>query len=173
MRRVVLGACSIIRIQSWDSEGRAPATVNDIFGVAWPQKTGTVASGRVDIICVGPTDWLVLAADPDAASWLHQFDTLFQGSTFRATNVSQALVRFQTEGPEVRDLLAKGCSIDLHPPHFPPGRSARTRFAGMPVIVHCTGPSTFECIVTLSYADYLRSWLADAALEFEAATQCD
>ena len=166
MRKVVLGACSIIRIQSWDSEARAPASVNDVFAVAWPQKTGTVASGRVDIICVGPTDWLVLAADPDATFWLHQFDTLFQGSTFRATNVSHALIRIQTEGPEVRDLLAKGCSIDLHPPLFPPGRSARTRFAGMPVIVRCTGSSTFELIITQSYAEFLLSWLDDAALEF-------
>jgi hypothetical protein len=46
------------------------------------------------------------------------------------------------------------------------GRSARTRFAGMPVIVRCTRPSTFQCIVTASYCDYLASWLADAALEF-------
>jgi sarcosine oxidase subunit gamma len=160
----------MIRIQSWDSEALAPATVNDVFGVAWPQKTGTVASGRVDIICLGPTDWLVLAADPDATSWLHQFDALFQGSAFWATNVSQALIRIQTEGPEVRDLLAKGCSIDLHPPLFPPGRSARTRFAGMPVIVRCVRDSTFELIVTLSYADYFLSWLDDATLEFEPTT---
>ena len=170
MRKVVFGACSIIRIQSWDSAAIAPSAVEDNLAVAWPKKTGAVASGRVDIICVGPMDWLVLAADPDAISRLHQFDTLFQGSTFRATNVSQALIRIQIGGTEVRDLLAKGCSIDLDPPLFPPGRSARTRFAGMPVIVRCVRHSTFELIVTLSYADYFLSWLDDATLEFESTT---
>jgi sarcosine oxidase gamma subunit len=36
----------------------------------------------------------------------------------------------------------------------------------MPVIVWCTQLSTFECFVTVSYAEYLVSWLADAAAEF-------
>jgi sarcosine oxidase, subunit gamma len=166
MRNIVLDPCSIIRVQTWDSESFVPSAVDAVLGITWPKATGAVASGRADIICVGPTDWLVLAADPDATPWLHRLDALFQGSTFRATDVSQALIRIQIEGPEVRDLLAKGCALDLHPPLFPPGRSARTRFAGMPVIVHCTGTSTFELVVTQSYADYLLAWLDDAALEF-------
>lgn len=161
MLKRVLDPCSVIRIQTWGSQA-----LEDVLGVAWSQKTGTVASGRADVICVGPTDWLVVAADPDVISWLQRFEAVFEGSTFRATNVSQALVRIQIQGPEVRDLLAKGCALDLHPSHFAPGRAARTRFAGMPVIVRCTGISTFECVVTLSYADYLLSWLEDAALEF-------
>jgi len=94
--------------------------------------------------------------------------TAFDGSAFRATNVSDALARIEINGPEVRNLLAKGCSLDLHPPRFAPGRCARTRFAGMPVIVCCRGASKFECIVTISYVDYLLSWLADATLEFES-----
>jgi sarcosine oxidase subunit gamma len=166
MRKVVLNPCSIIRMQTWDSAAIAPTAITEVFGVAWPQKTGTVASGRVDIVCVGPTDWLAIAPDPNAASWLQRLDEAFQGSTFRTTNMSQALIRIQIECPEVRELLAKGCSLDLHPPLFPPGRSARTRFAGMPVIIRCTGTSRFELIVMQSYAEYLLSWLEDAAIEF-------
>jgi sarcosine oxidase subunit gamma len=111
---------------------------------------------------------LLIAADPYATSWLERIDVAFRDSTFRATDVSQALTRIQIGGPEVRELLAKGCSLDLHPPLFPAGRAARTRFAAMPVIVRCTGTSAFELIVTRSYTDYLLSWLADAELEFEA-----
>jgi sarcosine oxidase subunit gamma len=166
MRKVVHAPGSIIRVQTWDSEALAPSSVAEVLGVGWPQETGTVATGRVDIICVGPLDWLVLAANPESTAWLHRLNAAFKGSAFRATDVSQALIRIQIEGSEVRDLLAKGCSLDLHPPVFPPARSARTRFAGIPVIVHCTGASTFECIVTMSYADYFLSWLEDAALEY-------
>src|ERR1700674_1003797 len=118
MLKRVLDPCSIIRIQAWESEAIAPAALTEVLGVAWPQKAGTVANGHVDIICVGPTDWLVIAADPDATPLLHQLDALFHGSTFQATNLSQALIRIQIEGPEVRDLLAKGCALDLHPPVF-------------------------------------------------------
>jgi heterotetrameric sarcosine oxidase gamma subunit len=167
MHKGVLGPCSIIRIQTWDGEALVTPAVEDILGVAWPEKTGLVARGRADVICLGPTDWLVVAADPDASVWLPRFETVFEGSTFRATNMSQALVRIQVQGPEVCDLLAKGCAIDLYPPLFPPGRAVRTRLAGMPVIVSCTGTSSFELIVTQSYADYLLAWLADGELEFE------
>jgi sarcosine oxidase subunit gamma len=110
----------------------------------------------------------MIAADPEAATLLHGLDATFEGSAFRATNVSQALARIEIDGPAARAFLNKGCALDLHPPHFPPGRSARTRFAGMPVIVRCTQPSTFECIVALSHANFLASWLADAAADSEA-----
>lgn len=166
MPKRVLDACSIIRIQTWDSEALVPSAIDSVLGVGWPPKTGSVASGRADVICVGPTDWLVVAADPDTTVWLQRLDVAFQGSAFRATNMSQALVRIEIDGSEVRDLLAKGCALDLHPSRFAPGRSARTRFAGVPVIIRCTGVSRFECIVTLSYADYLLGWLDDAVLEF-------
>ena len=168
MIKRVLDPCSIIRCQTWDSSVIAPVAVNEALGVTWPQKTATVVRGRVDILCVGPTDWLVLVPDPDAIHWLHRLNELFQGSALRATNVSQALIRIEIDGPEVSDLLAKGCALDLHPPLFPPGRAARTRFAGMPVIIRCTKASTFEIIVTQSYAEFLLSWLDDAELEFES-----
>jgi sarcosine oxidase subunit gamma len=112
----------------------------------------------------------VLADDPDANAWLHRLDALFRGSTFRAINVSQALIRIQIEGADVRNLLAKACSLDLHPRLFPPGRSARTRFAGMPIIVCCVRHSTFELIMAISFADYFVMWIEDAALEFATST---
>jgi sarcosine oxidase subunit gamma len=165
MRSRVLDPCSIIRVQTWDSEAAASSKVEEALGIAWPNETGAIASGPADIICTGPTDWLVIAADNEATALLQRLGEAFEGSAFRATNMSQALARIEIDGPNARVLLSKGCALDLHPPRFLPGRCARTRFAGMPVIVCCTQPSTFECIVTLSYSEYLISWLADAALE--------
>jgi sarcosine oxidase, subunit gamma len=171
MRSGLLAPCSIVRVQSWDSEALAPRAVEGVLRIAWPEKTGAVARGRADILCIGPTDWLVVAPNPEAAPLLQRLEAAFVGSTFRTTNVSQALARIQIDGPEVRDLLAKGCFVDLQPPLFPPGHSARTRFAGMPVILHCTGADTFECIVASSFLEYLVSWLTDAALEFSPGAQ--
>ncbi len=166
MLKRVLGPCSIIRVQTWDSAARVPSTVEQELGVGWPQSTGVVARGRAEVICVGPADWLLLASEPDDSSWVGRLDLAFEGTPFRSTDVSQALVRIEMEGAEVRDLLAKGCALDLHPSTFGVGRSARTRLAGMPVVVHCTAESRFECIVTASYVDFLLAWGADAAVEF-------
>jgi sarcosine oxidase, subunit gamma len=167
MRKQVLGPCAIVRVQTWDGAALAPSAVEGLLGVDWPRKTGAVASGRAEVICVGPTDWLVQASESDATEWSDRLAAALAGTPFRATDVSDALARIEIEGLEIRDLLNKGCSLDLHPPPFPVGRSARTRFASMPVIVRCTGTFTFELIVTRSYADFLAAWLEDAELEFQ------
>jgi sarcosine oxidase subunit gamma len=162
-----LDPCSIIRVQAWECELPAPSVVEQILDIAWPKATGAVASGDyADILCTGPTDWLIVSSDPDAEPLLERLRKAFERSAYRATNMSSALMRIQIDGSRARALLSKGGGLDVHPQTFSPGRCARTRLAGMPVIVRCTEESTFQCIVAASYADYLDSWLADAALEF-------
>jgi sarcosine oxidase subunit gamma len=166
MRSHLLDPCSFIRVQTWNSQATTTQRVEIALGARWPNEIGTIASGRVDILCVGPTDWLVTAADPDAKALHRQLEDAFEGSAFRATNVSEALARVEVQGPEVRALLLKGCALDLHPSRFPPGRCARTRFAALPAVLRCTGATNFECIVLASYQSYLLSWFTDAAEEF-------
>jgi sarcosine oxidase, subunit gamma len=162
----LLDPCTLIRVQSWGLEAQVPRKVQDALGISWPRETGTSASGDVDVLCIGPTDWLAVSADPDSAGLLRTLSDAFAGTGFRATDLSCALTRIRVEGAHARVVLSKGCSVDLHPQLFFPGRSARTRFAGMPVLIRCTGVASFECIVARSYTQYLESWLADAAIEF-------
>jgi sarcosine oxidase subunit gamma len=162
----VLDPCTLIRVQTWDLQAAVPPAAERSLGIAWPRETGTVARGRAEVLCIGPTDWLVIAIDSDPAALLQQLAQAFRGSTFRASDVSQALTRIEIDDPEARMLLSKGCALDMHPSRFPPGRCARTRFAGMPAIVRCARELTFECIVATSFRDYLFSWLSDAGREF-------
>src|ERR1700686_1345892 len=127
MLKPLLDPCSIIRVQTWDSQAVVPSNVEQTLGTAWPQETGATASGSADIICTGPTDWLVIATDPEAAALLERLVEAFEGSPFRVTNVSSALGRVQLEGAHARTLLAKSCALDVHPQTFPPGQCARTR----------------------------------------------
>jgi sarcosine oxidase, subunit gamma len=165
MHSRVLEPCGIIRVHAWDSKAADLSRAKLVLGVAFPKETGTIANGRADILCIGPTDWLVIADDPDVNELLRGLAEAFEGSTYRATNVSQAFARVAIEGPEVRVLLNKGSALDLHPASFPAGRCARTRFADVPLFICCTGMSAFECIVASSYRDYLISWLTDAGAD--------
>ena len=166
MRSHLLDPCTFIRVQTWNSHATLNQEVEIVLGTSWPREAGTIASGRADILCIGPSEWLVTATDSDARVLHRQLEDAFGGSAFRATNISHALVRIEVQGFEVRALLLKGCALDLHPSRFLPGRCARTRFAALPAILRCTGPTNFECVVAFSYRDYLLSWLADAAEEF-------
>src|SRR5580658_6153186 len=150
----VLEPCGILRVQAWDSKltglpkPAGFAKAEQALGATWPDLVGATAYGHADILCTGPTDWLVITPVPDVTKLLH--------------GLGEAI-----EGPDARVLLTKGTSVDLDPTCFPPGRCARTRFADIPLIVRCIRMSAFELIVASSYHDYLIAWLTDAAREFQ------
>jgi heterotetrameric sarcosine oxidase gamma subunit len=158
-----LSRCAVIRVQSW-SIPNEPPTVRELNGMVWPMQTGTLSRGQVEVLCLGPTEWLVLASDPAAGPTLtRQLASSFEGSSYRATDMSSGLARFRVVGPDARATLAKGSGLDLHPDSFAPDQCARTRFAEMPLIIRCLDQGrAFECIVPASLASYLSRWLSGA-----------
>ena len=114
----------------------------------FPVEPNTAAG---DVLWLGPDEWLVLGGSerdfPAAAA---------------AVDVSANRVVLELAGPAARDVLAGGCSLDLRPRSFGPGRCAQTLLARAQVILHCTGEDTFRILVRPSFAPYLRAWLADA-----------
>ena len=114
----------------------------------FPVVPGTAAGDR---LWLGPDEWLVLGAResdfPHASA---------------AADVSAARVALGLEGADAREVLAQGCSLDLRPASFGPGRCAQTLLARVEVILHCTGGDAFRILVRPSFAPYLRAWLADA-----------
>ena len=165
----LLHPCSIVRVQSWDSAASVPSASDPVAGVRWPLEVGTVAAGLVDVLCIGPTEWLVIGRNADGAELCGRLGTALGGSALSATDVSQGLGRIELEGPAVREFLLKGCSLDLHPDRFPPGRCARTRFAGIPTVLRCQSPSTFEGIVAASHLGYLQVWIAHQESEMSSS----
>ena len=70
-------------------------------------------------------------------------------------------------GPRVRDTLAKGCSLDLHPRAFKPGDAATTPVA----LIDCQiwqldETPTYALAVPSSFAESFWDWLTASAAEF-------
>jgi heterotetrameric sarcosine oxidase gamma subunit len=107
------------------------------------------SAGRA--LWLGPDEWLVIGAREedfaDAAA---------------AVDVSANRVCFELVGDDVEDVLAQGCSLDLHQSVFVPGCCAQTLLAKAQVILHRRDAETFRIMVRPSYAPYLRAWLEDA-----------
>lgn len=70
------------------------------------------------------------------------------------------------EGARVRDMLAKGCRLDLHPKVFPVGRTATTQIAHIGCLLHHAGPDTFELTMFATFAQSFWEWATGAAAEF-------
>ena len=63
--------------------------------------------------------------------------------------------------------MSKGCTVDLHPRVFGPGRCTQTHLGKAVVLIRQLDDSpSFDIIVRRSFADYLGLWLKDAALEY-------
>jgi sarcosine oxidase subunit gamma len=87
-----------------------------------------------------------------------------------AVDVSGQRVKLTLRGRYVRDVLAKGCALDLHHSVFRSGSSAQTTL-GLAGVVLLAGddPDEFTVLVRQSFANYLADWLVDAAEEFRPA----
>ena len=86
------------------------------------------------------------------------------------TDVTGGQTVITLRGPSARDVLAKGCPLDLHPLVFQPGDCAQTLLGKANVIIRCVDDSpSYELIVRRSFADYAALWLHDAALEYGCA----
>lgn len=159
----VLDPCSIVRVQSWDAEPSVPVALDQLVGTVWPRKVGTVVSGPVDVLCIGPAEWLVIGATPGDSELCDRLLIATKGSSLKATDVSEALTAVEIEGPDVREFLLKGCSLDLRADRFLAGQCARTRFAGVPTVLWCRDTSRFEGIVASSHREYLLAWITDSS----------
>ena len=80
-------------------------------------------------------------------------------------DVSAQRTTLALSGPGVRDLLAGGCAIDLHPRVFGPGDCVQTELAHAPVVLLRRDPG-FWVFVRASFAAHLVDWLVDASVEY-------
>ena len=63
-------------------------------------------------------------------------------------------------GTRARAVLAKGCSLDLHPRAFAAGQCAQTLLAQAQIILQQTAEApTYRLYVRCSFARYLATWL--------------
>ena len=88
-----------------------------------------------------------------------------------AIDVSGQRTTLRLRGAHARDVLEKGCSLDLHPRVYGPGTAAQTMLglAGVILIPLDDDGADYRILVRSSFARYLAEWLVDAAAEFAVA----
>lgn len=130
-----------------------------LLGVALPDPCTFTSGNGVDILWMGPDEYLVLAGpgrqDELEAALSRESDAVVDVSAQR--NV------VRLTGEHAADVLAHGCSIDLET--APPGTCVQTLLArtGIVLMVREEG---YTILVRQSFSDYFHAWLADASLEY-------
>jgi sarcosine oxidase, subunit gamma len=123
-------------------------------------------------IWLGPDEWLLTstAQTPDALE--ERLRTALVPLGGAAVDVSAQRIGLRLTGERVRDVLARGCSVDLHPRVFGRGASAQTTLglAGVVLLALSDDGDDYGVLVRSSFAAHLADWLLDAALEFTTST---
>lgn len=132
-------------------------------GVALPTRPNTVsADGGISAYWLGPDEWLLVSAQHGADSMVALARQAIEGLHAAVTDVSSGHTSVILHGGAARSLLARGCSLDLHPAVFTAGQCAQTLVAKCPVLLSVEGAAgDIRIIVRRSFADYLWAWLHD------------
>ena len=142
------------------------------FGTALPQGANRFSvSGDRRALWLGPDESLLMCADQDAAELHRTLSTQLSGQHFQLTLLSDALAIYELNGPYVRDILAKGYALDLHVSAFQPGQCAQSNMDRVAVTLICEKENSFRLICRTSFADYVETWLKDAAYEYGYAVR--
>jgi sarcosine oxidase subunit gamma len=120
-----------------------------------PNSSTACADGLV--LNLGPDEWLLVGA---------RFSEDLKVSGGFLTDVSHGRSCVRIGGPQARELLAKGCSLDLDARVFKPGQCAQTSIARVSVLLHLRESAQFDLYCARSYARTLWHWLTEASAEF-------
>jgi sarcosine oxidase subunit gamma len=117
----------------------------------------------VRVLGLGPDEWLLIGP-PGAQDHLQ---TELTGHA-AVVDVSGQRTVLALNGPNCRDVLARGCALDLHPSVFSGDRCVQTTLARAQVILvgHREAPGSYWILARSSFARYVADWLLDAALEY-------
>ena len=146
--------------------GDAPflAAVEGVLRVALPLDPNTIAEGEDVTVCwMGPDEWLIIlpaGAQTRAVAALREALREHHAS---AVDTTGGYTLVNVGGVRRRELLAKGCTLDLHAGSFSSGQCAQTNLGKAGVLLIPRGDSrdaeSFDVIVRRSFADYLGIWL--------------
>jgi sarcosine oxidase, subunit gamma len=135
------------------------------------EPNSTAARAALTALWLGPDAWLLTCPPGEVEARMASLRKALADAHAAVTEVSDGRVALRLSGPNARDVLAKGCPLDVHPRTFPPGSCAQSLLAKASVLIHLIdadpqrGP-TFDLYVGRSFAHYLWAWLEDAGREY-------
>jgi sarcosine oxidase subunit gamma len=137
--------------------------VDTAYGIMLPDSPKRASRDGVAFAGTGPDQWLASAENVEGfAAKLRGRVGLFAA----VTDQSDSRLVLHLSGPRVRDVLAKGVPVDLHPSVFRPGDVASTLVAYVGVQIDRLDEATYQLAAPRSMAGTVWSWLTASAAEF-------
>ena len=140
--------------------------VHKALGLELPVALTVVANGDTSLQWVGPDEWLLIVPGGQEFEVEQKLRAALEGQHIQVVNVSGGQSLLELRGANVREVLMKSTSYDVHPNNFPVGKAVGTVFAKSQLIIRRTAEDTWELVIRRSFADYWWLWLQDASAEY-------
>jgi sarcosine oxidase subunit gamma len=127
-----------------------------------PEPNTARAAGGRRTLWLGPDEWLVVGAPEERPGLESELREALGDELGAVVDVSAQRTAIELSGPDSRDVLMQGCSIDLHPRIFHEGRCAQTMLAQAQVILLPVSPQAYWILARSSFTEYAKAWLRDA-----------
>lgn len=137
----------------------------DHFGLRLPNPGYFETAGEIAVVWTDSRSWWIEKAidgQGGDAAFLDEVRRLLRGAA-SIVDRSHGLTALRVGGPRARDLLAKGCALDLHPRGFGIGRCAATEIAHAWTHLRQLAADDFLLLTPRSYAEDLLAWTERAA----------
>jgi len=153
---------SIVQVSEIPGVAGNRTTIESIVGAALPAPNKS-AVGRRTALWVGPGRWFVVEAGRGVL-----VDELEKaaGGSLAITDLSHSRTVLRISGAKVRDVIAQGCSVDLHPRAAKAGDCFVTSVARHSAVLHVVDDATMDVTVYRSFAQDLAEWLLEAAAPY-------
>jgi heterotetrameric sarcosine oxidase gamma subunit len=162
--------CGVIdlRLDQRDKGARDAAELALV--VALPEAGRSVIAAAGSVLWLGPDEFLIVTEPERQTSVAASLLGALRGRRAAVIDISDSRTIIALSGVHARDVLAKGCGLDLHPRSFAPGQCARSSIAKAGVALYQLDDApTYHILVERSLAEYLWLWLADAAAGFRGS----
>jgi heterotetrameric sarcosine oxidase gamma subunit len=169
--RLASCAADVVEIAAFHGRARELESIAGGRGLDLPALGRLALASDQLALCVRPERWLLLGppALPGATAALWQAGCARVGA---AVDLSSGLTALHLSGPQVRELLSRGCRLDLDPEVFPAGSAAATIMAQVAVILAVL-PSGLVLLTPATTARHLREWLISTAKPFGLVLRAD
>lgn len=121
---------------------------------------------------MGPDEWLIVCPSNEPGYLFSNLNKALKNQHYGLVDNTESRTLIRLSGSQAKNVLEKGCSIDLHTRSFKQGNVVNTLLGQVHVTLHLTASTDtddnpiFDLYIHRSFAEYLWSWLEDASCEY-------
>ena len=154
----------MIDLRGQATDRKFMAATKLILGVELPKAPRTSQSfGDIKVLWLSTDQWLILCGRARAPALTRELQGALATLHALVVDVSDMRAVIRLEGARVREVMMKGCSLDLLSAAYAPGTVRRVRFAEVAALLNIVEDTVIDLYVFRSYASYAWDFLLKAA----------